>query len=156
MIKSTPIQTQNIIVAFMNYSVDHQDSERDKFDHGSFFLDDLTIRNINEFRSKRHLKTEKQYFPLVTPITLIAADYMYDETEDNPDLKYILMDSISFLESKPTFENIKTLNVLGGITCYPDFFIVVAELVEGGSQYVKIIYRSASFEYSRIEELLRL
>lgn len=146
MIKSTPKQTQNIIVALMNYTVDSKDPMFNKFQFASIYMDEFIIQSI---------KCKKQLYTL-SPITLIEADYMYNQTNDNkPGFEYIKLDSISFLEDKPIFENITTINGKGGITCHSDFFTFNMEWCYPDCEYPMIIYKSARFGYERISNLLK-
>jgi hypothetical protein len=127
MIISTTIQTPNILVALMNYTVDPTDSMFNKFQFASFYLDESTIQNIKSF--KNSFKSGRKYFQLTQPVTLVESDYIYDQTINyNPDFEHIKLDSISFLKVKPTFENITILDVIGGITCYPNYFTVDIDL----------------------------
>lgn len=132
----------------MNYSIDSTDPMFNKFEFASFYLDEMTIKNIKEFKRSGSLKNEKQYFQLTHLVKLIESNYIHSQTMDNqPGFEYIKLDSISFLKVKPNLKNITTLDVKGGITCYSDFFTVDIDLNHAGLDFPTVIYRSARLSY---------
>ena len=154
MIKSTDKSTRHWLVALNNYVLDNDDSTYLKYQFAYLYFDNLLQQKLTNFM-KGSAEVEKQYFNVANPITLIDADYIYDNThESEKGFEFVKLDSLSFLEHSPDLSAIKTLKIKGGIVCYEDYFTIEAELIPDGLSLSTIIYRSARIQYEKIRDLM--
>lgn len=155
---SNETPTNNIFIALMDYRIDHESKEGSKYGFGYFKFDDFLIQKLNQFhdnweKGKRHIPGVVIDIP---DMFLINRDFIYDKVDNEEDSDYdgIKLDSINFLESKPTFDYPIMIKGSGCIIAYRNgFYIQCEDIVERGISLT--IYRSAIISYWRINHLLQ-
>lgn len=154
MIRTIPHKSKHFITALNNYTLDPDDNEYLKYQLAYFTIDDLILENIRSYRNNKtneQLNTDRHYFELMYPVTLIESDPMiYQAHENAAGMEYIKLDSLSYLDGKPLLENYKTYQIKGGITCFDLFFTMDIERIPDGYQLPTIIYKSPRYSYSKI------
>jgi len=154
--KETP--TNIIFIALMDYRIDHESKEGSKYGFGYYKFDDFLIQKLNQFHDNWEKGTRHSSGVVIDipDMFLINRAFIYDKVYNKEDFDYdgIKLDSINFLESKPTFDYPIMIKGSGYIIAFRNgFYIQCEDIVEKGISLT--IYRSAFISYRRINHLLQ-
>ena len=149
--------TSHVFIGLMNYRVDHEWNPKRDYGFGYFEFDSHLIMRVNKFHEDWDLghRPDAELINIPT-MFLINSDYIHNEHEDKPyNYKGVKLDTINFLESKPTIAHPIMVKGSGYIVVKRDgFYIECEDLVRRG--YSNTIYRSIkNLSYWKINHLLK-
>jgi len=149
--------TNHVFVGLMDYRVDYEHNPDREYGFGYFELDTHLIGQLNTFHEDWDLGHRPDAVLIdINTMFLINSDYIHKEHEEKPDnYKGVKLDTINFLESKPTIVHPIMVKASGYIVVKRDgFYIECEDLVRRG--YSNTIYRSIkNLSYWKINHLLK-
>ena len=150
--------TEHILIALMNYCVDKDIEDCQKYGFGYFELTGRPVFQINEFLDnwENGIRNYRDVIIDIPEFYLIDADYIFkvSSSKIKSDFKGVKLDSINFLKERPDLNPNLTKLCKGAIIVNRSDFFVHGDNIPGNSSFAKIIYRSSITSYWKINHLL--
>lgn len=149
LIKFVNHKTSHILIRIYPYALPGIEDEFLDFGFLYFHLSDMMKHQIEQFNNDwRSGELRISNFPIVIDDAILIPTSVVENSDNmnNTDYKHIKYDSISHLNSRPTFGKYdRYYAIQGTILCNLDYFNIVIERVPEGFTMPLIIYRAHSY-----------
>lgn len=149
LIKSVNHKSSHILIRIYPYALPGIKNDFLDFGFLYFHLSDMMKYQIEQFHTKWRLgELRVPNFPVIIEDAILIPTSAIENSDNmnNTDYKYIKYDSISHLNSRPTFGKYdRYYEIRGTLLCNTDYFNIAVERVPEGLKMPLIIYRAHSY-----------